>query len=168
MIRYALACEKGHAFESWFRDSASFDELAGKGLVSCPQCGAGKVRKQIMSPSVARTDRDQAPPSAEATESGTQTEELSSSPPAADAPGPFALLGEREKAFRDLLKAVRDHVVATAENVGPRFAEEARRMHEGLSEFKAIYGEASVEEARALAEEGIDAIPLPMSPVKQN
>jgi hypothetical protein len=168
MIRYALACENGHGFDSWFRDSASFDDLAGKGLVSCPQCGAAKVRKQIMSPSVARTDRDHSSPKAEPVNSAPQAEEISSPQPAAGTSGPVALLGEREKAFRDLLKAVRDHVLATAENVGPRFAEEARRMHEGLSEFKAIYGEASVEEARALAEEGIDAIPLPMSPSKQN
>ena len=157
MIRYALACAAGHGFESWFRDSASFDEQQRAGFVTCPMCGSSKVEKQIMAPSVARTDLDRpAPPTPEPT-------------PAAPAPaGPMALLSEREAAFRELLRAVRRHVVETAENVGPRFAEEARRMHDGLSEFRAIYGEATPEEARALAEEGIEAFALPMLPDEHN
>ena len=67
-----------------------------------------------------------------------------------------------------LLRAVRSHVEATAEHVGPRFAEEARRMHDGVVEFRAIYGEATAEEALALAEEGIDIMPLPQLPDERN
>jgi hypothetical protein len=160
MIRYALACEAGHAFESWFRDSDSFDTQQKAGFVTCPACGSAKVAKQIMAPNVARTDRDRPALPAPAE---------TASPPVEPTPSaPVALLTEREAAFRELLRAVRRHVVETAENVGPRFAEEARRMHDGLSEFRAIYGEATLEEAMALAEEGIEALPLPSMPDEHN
>jgi hypothetical protein len=158
MIRYALCCDGGHAFESWFRDSASYDMQARDGLVSCPVCQSTSVAKQIMAPAVARTDRERplAPPESEASPAPEA--------PAAEPAAPMVALSEREAAFRALLRAMRDHVTATAEHVGPRFAEEARRMHDGLSEFRAIYGEATDEEARALAEEGIEAFRLPVLP----
>ena len=63
MIRFSLACDKGHVFESWFRDGASFDEQAERGLLSCPVCASAKVGKAIMAPQVARRDRE--PPPAE-------------------------------------------------------------------------------------------------------
>ena len=50
MIRYALVCDKGHGFESWFADSAAFDKQAKRGLVTCPHCGSAKVEKAIMAP----------------------------------------------------------------------------------------------------------------------
>lgn len=170
MIRYALGCDDGHAFEAWFRDSASFDELAERGLLSCPQCGSAKVGKQIMAPSVARTNRDSSSPPPKEDEAHSQAPASSpvSVPATAETAGPVALLGDRERAFRELLKAVREHVISTAENVGPRFADEARRMHDGLSEFRSIYGEATPEEARALAEDGIEAVPLPLLPDERN
>ncbi|PSC05858.1 DUF1178 domain-containing protein [Alsobacter soli] len=154
MIRYALACDAGHAFESWFRDSASFDAQAAQGFVTCPQCGSAKVAKQIMAPSVARTDR---PPAPEPEHASTPE----AAAPAAEAPAPVALLSDRDRAFRALLVAMREHVKANSEHVGRRFAEEARRMHEGVSEFRSIYGEATPEEAQALAEEGIEAHAMP-------
>ncbi|MFO1151587.1 MAG: DUF1178 family protein [Alsobacter sp.] len=158
MIRYALCCERGHDFESWFRDSASYDVQARRGLVSCPVCQSTSVAKQIMAPAVARTDRERPP-------APVETEDQAAPETPAAAPSvPMVALSEREIAFRALLRAVRDHVTATAEHVGPRFAEEARRMHEGLSEFRAIYGEATEDEARALADEGIEAFPLPILP----
>ena len=73
-------------------------------------------------------------------------------------------MGEREQAFRALLRAVRQQVVDTAEHVGPRFAEEARRMHDGVADFRAIYGEATPEEVRALVEDGVPVAPLPQVP----
>jgi hypothetical protein len=160
MIRYALACEAGHAFESWFRDSDSYDSQQKSGFVTCPACGSARIEKQIMSPSVARTDLDRPALPVPA--------ELPSSPTESAPAAPVALLTEREAAFRDLLRAVRRHVMETAEHVGPRFAEEARRMHDGLSDFRAIYGEATLEEAMALAEEGIEALPLPSMPDEHN
>jgi hypothetical protein len=158
MIRYALCCANGHDFESWFRDSASYDLQERRGLVACPVCQSASVAKQIMAPAVARTDRERpaAPP---------EPDQAAPETPAGPGPAvPQVARSEREMAFRALLRAVREHVTATAEHVGPRFADEARRMHEGLTEFRAIYGEATEDEARALADEGIEAFPLPILP----
>ncbi|MCP8938921.1 DUF1178 family protein [Alsobacter sp. SYSU M60028] len=159
MIRYALRCDNGHEFESWFRDSASFDAQAARGLVTCPVCDTAKVEKQIMAPTVARTDVPRA---------AADASEAPAAVPTAPAALPVALMSERERAFREVLRAVREHVIANSEHVGPRFAEEARRMHDGLSEFRSIWGEATPDEARALAEEGIDALPLPVLPDERN
>jgi hypothetical protein len=150
MIRYALACEAGHEFESWFPASAAFDEQAARGLVSCPVCGSARVEKQIMRPSVARRDRADAAPAP-----------LAPAPGAAPAP-PVALISEQERALRQMLREVREHVVKNAEHVGDRFAEEARKMHYGEKEQRSIYGEARIDEARALMEEGVEVVPLPL------
>jgi hypothetical protein len=163
MIRYDLRCEAGHTFDSWFRNSASYDEQASLGLVGCPVCGSVKVEKQIMAPAVARTDRDIV-----ARPDPQPEQEQAASPPAPVPAGPVALISERERAFREMIREFRRMVTEKAENVGPRFAEEARAMHEGISEFRAIYGEATADEARALHEEGIDAFPLPALPDERN
>jgi hypothetical protein len=168
MIRYALACDKAHTFESWFRDSGSFDDQVARGLVSCPFCGSTRVEKQIMAPSVARTGRDASSGPAGEIEDGRPATTLPAPAPAPPASAPMALMGEREQAFRALLRAVRQHVVDTAEHVGPRFAEEARRMHDGVADFRAIYGEATPEEVAELAEDGIDALQLPWIPDDRN
>ncbi len=150
MIRYALACDQGHAFESWFPSGAAYEEQAQRGLVSCPACGSAKVGKQLMAPSIARRDREAA-----------QVPALAEPPPAADT-APVALLSERERQLRAMLREIRDHVTKNAEHVGARFVEEARKMHYGETEHRSIYGEASLDEARALLEEGVDVQPLPM------
>lgn len=156
MIRYALVCEHDHDFESWFPDSAAFDDLAARGLVTCPACGSAKVGKAIMAPQVARTDRDRAPPAAPA------------APVAPEQPAPVALLSDKERQLRDMLRALKRHVTENAENVGNSFPDEARRMHAGEIEERAIYGNASPEEAEALRDEGIDVLPLPMLPDERN
>jgi hypothetical protein len=168
MIRYALTCDKAHAFESWFRDSFSFDEQVARGLVTCPFCGSPRVEKQIMAPNVARTDRNASNGPAGEPENDRAAATLPVPLPAPPASAPMALMGEREQAFRALLRAVRQHVVDTAEHVGPRFVEEARRMHDGVADFRAIYGEATPEEVAELAEEGIDALQLPWVPDDRN
>ncbi len=75
--------------------------------------------------------------------------------------------GERKKTYA-FLKGLRAHLEANAENVGPTFPEEARKMHYGEVETRSIYGEASLEEARSLHEEGIPAVPLPVLPEDHN
>ena len=161
MIRYALACSNGHDFESWFRDSEAFDMQAQRGLVSCPVCDSTSVTKQIMSPRVSRTDLPQlAEPEREDTAANVV--------PAPESTQPVVLMSDREKAFRQMLRAVRQHVVENSEHVGAQFANEARRMHEGVTEFRSIWGEATPEEARALAEEGIEAMALPILPEDRN
>lgn len=152
MIRYALACDQAHDFESWFPSSEAYDQQAARGLVTCPVCDSGKVTKRIMAPSVARSDK--------------------AAPPAVSAPAPapqaMALLSEPEQKLRALVRAFREHVMANAENLGPRFADEARRIHYGEAEERSICGEASPAEAQALVEEGIGILPLPVLPDDRN
>ena len=148
MIKYALACEQAHEFESWFPSSEAFETQRKRGFVTCPFCNSARVEKQIMAPSVARKDK---PPEA----------------PAA-IPQPVAVLSEREQEIRAALRALRDHVMKNAENVGKGFVEEARKMHYGETEERSIYGEADLAEARALLEEGIEVLPLPVAPDDRN
>ncbi len=159
MIRYALICDDGHDFESWFSTSASFEAQAGRGLVACPFCGSVRVERAIMAPSVARTDR------------GPRAAEPESAPPAPsapEAPAPVALMGEREIAFRQMLGALHAHVAANAEHVGPRFADEALKIHHGETPSRAIYGQATPEDAEMLKEEGVAFMPLPGLPGARN
>ena len=146
MIRYALACEAGHTFESWFPSSDSYDEQRARGLVACPVCDSTKVSKTLMAPRLARTDKAEAVPAAQ----------------------PVPMIAEPARQMRALLRAVREHVMANSEHVGERFPEEARKIHYGESEERSIYGQASPDEARALIEEGIDVAPLPVLPGDRN
>jgi hypothetical protein len=167
MIRYSLACVEAHAFESWFPSGEAFELQRDRGLVACPFCGSTAVEKQIMAPAVARTDRG-ARPDSQAT---ARPEPGSEAPPPAAAPPvsqPVALLSEREQAMRAMLRAVREHVVKTAEHVGERFPDEARKMHHGEIEHRSIYGEANPAEVRALLEEGVEIHPLPPVPDDRN
>jgi len=159
MIRYALVCDKGHAFESWFADSAAYDKQAKRGLVTCPQCGSAKVEKAIMAPRLASSKKRKAPIEAPAAQEA---------PAATPAPTPVAMVSPQEREFRAKLKELRDHLVKNADHVGPKFPEEARKMHYGEIEHRSIYGEASPDEAKALAEEGIEAYPLPVLPEERN
>jgi hypothetical protein len=165
MIRYALACEKAHEFESWFPSSDSYEAQRERGLVTCPACGSLEVGKQIMAPSVARKDRPRAAPPPEPTPAPA---EAPAPPVPAPAPQPMALLGEPERAMRAMLKALREHVTKTADYVGERFADEARKIHYGEIEHRPIYGEANPDDARALLDEGIEVHPLPVVPDDRN
>ena len=150
MIRYSLVCEAGHGFESWFPSSDSFDAQVARGLVSCPVCDSVSVVKALMVPSIARSDRGAVVPPAPAVEA------------------PTTLIAEPERHVRAMLRALREQVVASSEHVGPRFPEEARRIHYGEAEGRSIYGEASPAEARALIEEGIEVAALPILPDDRN
>jgi len=158
MIRYALVCEKGHAFESWFADSGAYDRQAKRGLVACPHCGSAKVEKAIMAPRLGTSRKGKRPAEAPATEA----------PATAQTPAPVAMVSPQEHEFRAKLKELRDHLVKNADHVGPRFPEEARKMHYGETEHRSIYGEASPEEAKELVEEGIEVHPLPVLPEERN
>ncbi len=155
MILYSLSCAKHHEFESWFRDSAAFDEQKARGLVACPVCGSAEVSKAIMAPALGR---------------GTRKFEAEAAPVEApsEATQPVALMSEKEQALRAMLKAVREHVVTHSDYVGDDFAASARRMHEGEEEKRSIYGEASRDEIRALIEDEIEVMPLPNSPDERN
>ena len=169
MIRYTLNCDKAHAFESWFQNSAAFDKQKKRGLVSCPICGSAKVEKAIMAPRLSRSE------AAESTPAAAPTPELpaATAPPAAVPPVPagkaaVAMTSPQERELRQKLKELRDHVTKNASYVGGRFPEEARKMHYGEIEHRSIYGEASPEEAKALHQEGIEFHPLPILPDDHN
>ncbi len=150
MIRYALHCDKAHEFESWFPSSDSYEAQRKQGFVACPVCGSTKVDKALMAPQVARKDRA---PAAE---------------PAPAPPAPVAVVSPVEQELRAKLRELREHIVKTADPVGERFAEEARKIHYGESEHRSIYGQATPEEARELAEEGIEFHALPVLPDDRN
>lgn len=175
MIKYRLRCSKDHEFEAWFSDSGTYDAQAKRGLVTCPACGSKKVSKALMAPSVStskRRERAARQGVQQAMRQAAADAAAESAPAASAAAVPASPADEKLAALRqDMLTAmrkVRAHVEANAENVGPRFAEEARRMHNDETETRGIYGEASLEEARELAEEGIDVLPLPRLPEDAN
>lgn len=138
MIRYALACEEGHAFEGWFSSSGDFDDQQSRGLLSCPVCDSRQVAKQIMAPAVAGTKRT--------------TPDV---PPAA------------REVMMETLGKVRKHVEENFDYVGDAFAREARAIHEGKSEERGIYGEASPAEVKSLVADGVPVAPLPPAPPKK-
>ncbi len=135
MIRYALACAAGHEFEGWFGSSADYDAQAAEGRVACPLCDTREVRKQIMAPALAgRVGRDR------------------------------ALDPKAREVMTEAMARIRRHVEETFDYVGEGFAREARAIHEGRSEERPIYGEASPGEVKALVADGVPIAPLPPKP----
>ena len=155
MIRYALRCERDHEFESWFQSSAAFDRQLGRALVTCPVCGSANVTKSIMAPRLAR---------------GRKADETRAAPTVAAEPeaATLPLVSTKERELRAKVKELRDQLTARADDVGGRFPEEARKMHYGERAHRPIYGEATLGEARALHEEGVEFFPLPSLPDERN
>jgi hypothetical protein len=175
MIRYALTCNQGHSFESWFQNSAAFDKQAKRLLVTCPVCGSAEVEKAMMTPNLAsgsaRADAvgPQPPGPAPAPPNPTPPPPLQPAPaPPIPPKNPVAMMSPPERELRQKLKELRDHITKNASYVGPRFPEEARKIHYGETEHRSIYGEASPEEAKELHEEGIEFHPLPILPDDKN
>ncbi len=140
MIKYQLVCDNDHEFAGWFRSSEDFDKQVKRKLVDCPDCGSKKVEKALMAPNVS-----------------TSRKKAAELPP------------EKRAELINAMREIRKKVEENAEYVGPRFAEEARRIHyKETDEGKGIYGEATLAEAKELAEEGIDFMPLPVLPEDQN
>jgi hypothetical protein len=159
MIRYALVCAKGHGFESWFQNSAAYDKQAKRGLVECPVCGNTKVEKAIMAPRIAGTRK--------------RGKVLVPVPmgdvPAADAvKAPVAMVSPQEQEFRAKLKELKEHLTKNSDYVGQKFPEEARKMHYGDIERRSIYGEATLQDAKEMHDEGIEVHPLPVLPDDRN
>jgi hypothetical protein len=136
-----MACAKGHEFEGWFKDSAAYDLQEADGTLACPMCGDAHVRKAIMAPSV-KTSVTKA--------KGKPTQ----------VPASAAEAGK----LRQFVAGYRKFIQENADYVGPRFPEEARKIHYGEAEERHIYGESSIAEARELVEEGIEIAPVPPDP----
>jgi hypothetical protein len=181
MIRYALNCEQGHVFESWFQNSAAYDKQSKRGLIACPVCGSAKVEKAIMAPQI-MAPKIETPNLARSEAAAPPSPRPSPTPPNPAPPPPLdpapmppippktpvAMMSAAERELRHKLKELRDHITKNAHYVGPRFPEEARKIHYGETEHRSIYGEASPEDAKQLHEEGIEFHPLPVLPDDKN
>jgi hypothetical protein len=141
MMKYRLVCSEGHEFEGWFKSCAAYEEQEPRGQISCPHCGTSRVSKAIMAPNVATRIGS--------TKSAPERQELLCNA-TAGASQLYAMM-------RQLRAVIEQH----SEYVGPRFAEEARKIYYDESEARGIYGEASADEVRALTEEGIPVLPMP-------
>jgi hypothetical protein len=142
VIRYSLSCESGHAFEAWFANSEAYEMQNADGSLACPLCGSTAVDKALMAPAVATSRKK-------------------------DSVRLAANVPEHQEVISALRK-LRNHLTENADYVGPKFAEEARKIHYNETEKRGIYGEASSEEVRGLAEEGIEFHPLPVLPEDHN
>lgn len=152
MIKYALHCESGHGFEGWFRNSEDFEQQIAQGHLQCPVCGSLEITKALMAPSVSGTRSQDA----------VGSDEKSASLPAA------SLTAEQQSQMQDMFRALRKTVVESSDYVGDKFADEARKIHYEEAEKRGIYGEATLDEVKSLAEDGIDCLPLPTLPEDQN
>lgn len=139
MIVFELMCAEKHRFEGWFASGSDFDSQRERGLVACPRCSSDAVEKL---------------PTARIRTS-TAVE------PAAARPA-FVPAVQRQKP--PTLNEMIDFVLKNTEDVGGRFAEEARRMHNEEVPGRPIRGTATGEEARELLDEGIPVMPLPVPP----
>ena len=141
MIIFDLKCiPAGHVFEAWFGSSGDYEAQRARGLVSCPLCGAGEVAKAVMAPNVApKGNRAEAP-----------------------RPELFSGAPENVKAMLAAAAALQRRLIEGSEGVGDRFADEARAIHLGEAEARAIHGRATRAEAEALLEEGVPVAPLPL------
>lgn len=143
-----LQCAHQHGFEGWFASEEDFASQLARGLVSCPLCGDVQIEKKL---SVPRLNLRGGRGSEEEATSGTVSVSNQGAKP------PATALQAR------MLQALRE-VVANTEDVGERFADEARAMHQGVVPHRQIRGQASVREALELIDEGIEVMPLPMLP----
>jgi len=132
MIRYNLKCARAHEFEAWFRSSAAYDEQRRAGQVGCAVCGSSEIEKAVMAPALM-----------------------------APAAGPAPNLTKPSSPAEAALVALRRKIETTSDYVGRDFADEARRIHDGERTERAIWGEASLDDARALKDDGIPVAPIP-------
>ncbi len=168
MILFELRCSQGHAFEAWFRDGATYDRQAAAGAISCTICGDGKVGKALMAPAVGRRSPRREPRRGREADPAKPRPEPGEGAAAKDRAGPPAdgpkLDPERAAAAMRALRQVQNHIEKTFDHVGPRFAEEARKMHYGEADKRSIYGEATTSEAKELRDEGIEVGQIPWLP----
>ncbi|HMO70437.1 MAG TPA: DUF1178 family protein [Paracoccaceae bacterium] len=153
MIRYSLRCAAGHGFDSWFQSAAAYDRLAEGGRLACGVCGGAGVEKAPMAPAVGASAPAAPEPPADR--------------PSTDHPLADRALSRPASGVEAALAALRRHVEETSDYVGLNFAAEARRMHAGDTPERAIHGEARIDEARKLIEDGVPVAPLPFLPARK-
>ena len=150
IIHYQLRCGQSHGFDGWFKDSASFEKQAKRGLIECPECGGTDVERALMAPALAKRESLPAP--------------VAAPEPPAPAEVPEKAAVRLPAQMLAALQRMRAEVEKNCDYVGPEFADKARAMHRGDVEPKSIYGEATDEQAESLAEEGIEIGRIPWVP----
>ena len=138
MIQYSLKCKKGHQFSSWFQSASAFDKLQATGMITCAVCGSTQVEKAVMAPRLNQKTAEQSAPLSQPS-------------------------GPAEEALAQLRKTVEQN----SDYVGRDFASEARAIHEGTAVERSIYGEARLEDAKKLVEDGVPVAPLPFNPTRK-
>jgi hypothetical protein len=141
MVVYNLLCKKKHSFEGWFPSFEDFQKQAEKKLISCPTCGTTKVEK-VPHACAVHVKKEQPPAPAKI------PEQTPPAPPTA-------------AEFKEMLIRVHHYVKENFEDVGPRFAEEAKQIHKGEAEERPIHGIATIKEAKEMADEGVPFVALP-------
>lgn len=155
-----LRCLHHHSFEGWFASEADFQSQSSLLQIECPLCGDTDITRLPTAPhlNMSRAKDPAAPLSSEASHEADS--ERKGAPTAAAAlPPSFPLSAEAQTLQSMWLKAVQ-HVLERTDDVGERFAEEARRMHYGETEIRSIRGQASFEDTEALRDEGIEVLSL--------
>jgi hypothetical protein len=158
MIRYALTCAAEHRFEAWFRTADDFDAQEARGLLSCPACGDTAIRKALMAPAVS-TGGERA---------AGQDSLPTPVPPGMPATMQAAMATPEASEIIARLRELKAKLLSGSEDVGGRFAEEARRIHYGEAPSRAVHGQASHEDAKALLDEGVGILALPVLPEERN
>jgi hypothetical protein len=145
---FALQCVHGHPFEGWFKDLAAYEDQREGGLLECPCCGSREVEKTLSAPRLNLSGaREPIGPAVVSAPNATEVPAMTVPP-------------ESAAALAAAMKIVRQ-ALSSSEDVGARFAEEARAMHAGEAPSRSIHGQTSLQTARELAEEGIAVLPLP-------
>lgn len=148
---FDLSCEHDHLFEGWFASLESYEDQASRGLVRCPICQSAQITRRVSAPhlnvSHLKAEREPRPKTPVKQPTGR-----------AEVMAPSG--GQLAQLQAEVLRHIRQ-IVSQADNVGARFADEARRMHDGEIEHRAIRGTATLEECQALAEDGVAIMPIP-------
>jgi hypothetical protein len=160
MIKYALICDQEHEFESWFPNADAYDQQVKRGFVECPHCQSKKISKALMAPAVSTSRRKEAMRSTVAPEVPSL--------PAVMPDAPVALLDEKQQEMREMIRELHEKLTENSTDVGENFTDEARKIHAGEAPERSIHGRASLDEAKALIEEGIPVLPLPVPPDERN
>jgi hypothetical protein len=165
MIRYSLKCADGHSFDSWFQSADAYDKLSDAGMVSCAICGGSKVDKAIMAPRV-RPGRKAVSSTREA--ESVEIHETDGAERQAHPPAPVGgILTAPSSDMEQAIKELRRQVEANSDYVGKDFVSEARAMHLGEAPARSIHGEARLDEAKSLIEDGVPVLPLPFAPKRK-
>lgn len=156
---FNLRCPLGHVFEGWFASDAALEQQQSQGWLSCPMCNSREIVKGLSAPYLARKSNSipaAAPATPASSAAAAQSGSALGSTPPSQASHPLSDAQRLQQAWLELSR----QVIANTDDVGSDFADLARQMHEGEVDVRPIRGTATPQEQRALADDGIDVLPL--------